>query len=204
MSDTPDFRELVGDDLPKEERARLERVHELLVAAGPPPELPPALAEPRLRRAEATVSFLPRRRIGVALGLAAAIALIAFFGGFLAGRTKGPHFATTFTVEMHGTSAAPDASAMVNIGKLDRSGNWPLEVVVRGLSRAPGGGYYQMYLTHHHRPAASCGTFEVSSGTTKIRLNAPYDLREYDGWVVTREQPKTHARVTVLTQSNPV
>ena len=31
----PDFRELVGDDLPAEERARLQRVHDQLVAAGP-------------------------------------------------------------------------------------------------------------------------------------------------------------------------
>jgi len=34
----PDFDELVGSDLEPSERARLERVHELLVAAGPPPD----------------------------------------------------------------------------------------------------------------------------------------------------------------------
>ena len=50
MTDRPDFRELVGD-LPDEERARLERVHDLLIAAGPPPELPPALVEPDPRPA---------------------------------------------------------------------------------------------------------------------------------------------------------
>ena len=37
----PPFDEIVDPDDP--ERARLEAVHELLVAAGPPPELPPAL-----------------------------------------------------------------------------------------------------------------------------------------------------------------
>ena len=36
---TPDFDELVGTDLEPGERARLERVHELLIAAGPPPDL---------------------------------------------------------------------------------------------------------------------------------------------------------------------
>ena len=40
----PDFDELVGE-LEPEEEARLRHVHELLVAAGPPPELPPALLE---------------------------------------------------------------------------------------------------------------------------------------------------------------
>ena len=46
MTGKPDFRDLVGEDLTPEERDRLEHVHELLIAAGPPPELPPALAEP--------------------------------------------------------------------------------------------------------------------------------------------------------------
>ena len=59
MTDRPDFRELVGD-LPDEERARLERVHDLLIAAGPPPELPPALVEPDLDPREENVEFLPR------------------------------------------------------------------------------------------------------------------------------------------------
>src|SRR5206468_2040698 len=41
-----DFDELVGGgDLEATERERLERVHDLLVAAGPPPELPPALEQ---------------------------------------------------------------------------------------------------------------------------------------------------------------
>ena len=44
MSDRPpSFDELAGgDDLSPEEAARLERVHNLLIEAGPPPELPPA------------------------------------------------------------------------------------------------------------------------------------------------------------------
>ena len=48
MSDRPNFDELAGgDDLSPEEAARLERVHDLLVAAGPPAELPPHLLEPQ-------------------------------------------------------------------------------------------------------------------------------------------------------------
>src|SRR6266571_4646750 len=72
MTGPPEFRDLVGDDLPAEERARLERVHELLMEAGPPPELPPSLAEAP-DRAKQSPSWLPRRRFGTALALAAAI-----------------------------------------------------------------------------------------------------------------------------------
>ena len=44
-NDDESFDDLVdGDDLSPDERRRLEDVHELLVAAGPPPELPAALA----------------------------------------------------------------------------------------------------------------------------------------------------------------
>ena len=34
MSKPPDFRDLVGEDLSPEERARLERVHDMLITAG--------------------------------------------------------------------------------------------------------------------------------------------------------------------------
>ena len=57
MSDRPTFDELAGgDDLSPEEAARLERVHDLLVAAGPPPELPPHLLGARARASAAPTS----------------------------------------------------------------------------------------------------------------------------------------------------
>ena len=72
MSDTPDFRELVGEDLPRDEEERLRRVHELLVAAGPPPELPPHLQEPVEPEQERdNVSYLPRRRTRASASLIA-------------------------------------------------------------------------------------------------------------------------------------
>ena len=46
MTDRPNFDELVGgDDLSTDEAARLQRVHDLLIEAGPPPELPPHLLQ---------------------------------------------------------------------------------------------------------------------------------------------------------------
>ncbi|MDQ2910527.1 MAG: anti-sigma factor [Actinomycetota bacterium] len=198
MSDKPDFRELVGDDLPDEERTRLERVHELLVAAGPPPELPPALVEPDLDPRDANVEFLPRRRAGFVLGIAAAVGIAAFLGGFLAGHAKEP-FTKVFDVQMQGTAQAASASATIKVGKVDEAGNWPLKLVVRGLKPLPKGQYYEMFLTHGHKAAATCGTFRVTQSGDSIRLNAPYNLRRFDGWVVTLERPGSRTHPVVLT-----
>jgi hypothetical protein len=197
VSRGPDFRELVGDDLPEEERARLERVHELLVAAGPPPELPPSLAEPSTEARDVAVRFLPRRRIGAVIALAATVGLVAFVGGFIAGRT-GEKFPKTFEVPMHATALAQGASAIIEIGKLDESGNWPLRLVVHGLKPLPRGSFYEMYLTRHGRRIASCGTFGIRRTTATVRLNAPYDIRSYNGWIVTRETEGSHTHPVVL------
>ena len=43
MTPPPEFEEIVGGDVEAAERARLARVHALLVQAGPPPELSPEL-----------------------------------------------------------------------------------------------------------------------------------------------------------------
>ena len=202
MTDRPDFRELVGD-LPDEERARLERVHDLLIAAGPPPELPPALVEPEpdLDPRDENVAFLPRRRAGFVLGIAAAVGVAAFLGGFLAGRQKEP-FAEVFKVPMQGTAQAANASASIEVGKADAAGNWPLKVVVRGLKPLPKGQYYEMFLTKGHKPAATCGTFRVIQSGDSVRLNAPYNFRSFDGWVVTREVPGSGKHPVVLTTTS--
>jgi len=199
VSDRPDFRELVGDDLSPEERERLERVHDLLVAAGPPPELPPALADPSSETTGATVSYLPRRRIGLMLGLAAAIALFALVTGYVAGQRHGS-FAEDFVTPMHATASGSDASAMIHVGKVDEAGNWPLEVDVSGLPALPKGQYYEMFLSRgKNLRAASCGTFRVSGTSQELRLNAPYRLRAFDGWVVTRERQGATTHPVVLT-----
>jgi hypothetical protein len=183
MSRAPDFDELVGGaDLPAEERARLLRAHEALLAAGPPPELPPALEHPP--DPEPRVAFLPQRRRYTLIGLAAALALVAFGGGWLAGG-RGGSFDTAFTRPMHGTTLAPNALATIRIADRDEAGNWPMRFSVNGLKSLPAGGYYELYLSRGGKPIATCGTFTVHGGTTVVRLNAPYDLRKFDGWLVT-------------------
>jgi hypothetical protein len=142
---------------------------------------------------------LPRRRIGAVLALAAALALVAFLGGFLAGRTKGDSFTSVKAVPMHGVGADQAASATIDIGQLDGQGNWPLQVKVNHLPAPPRNGYYEMFLTRHGKIAATCGTFSVHGSTATVRLNAPYNLGRFDGWVVTMERPGTSARQLVLT-----
>jgi hypothetical protein len=185
MTSTPDFDDLVGDDLPPEERDRLLRVHELLVAAGPPPELPPSLADPP--RPQTKVALLPSRRRYTFVGVAAAAVLAAFVGGYLAGG-HGAGFSTAAVRPMHGTRLAPLATATIRVAEPDKAGNWPMRFSVSGLPALRRGEYYELYLSRHGKPIATCGTFTVHGGTTVVRLNAPYELRRFDGWVVTRHE----------------
>ena len=85
---TPDFEELVGTDLEPEERDRLQRAHDLLIAAGPPPELPPGLADPMGPPRRRSIPFWNRRRNAAIAVLAAALAALAFGIGYLTGHTK--------------------------------------------------------------------------------------------------------------------
>ena len=195
MSKVPDFDQLIGTDVPAEERARLRRAHDALLQAGPPPELPPALEHPP--DPEPRVSFLPQRRRYTLIGLAAALALVAFGGGWLAGG-RGGGFHAAFTKPMHGTALAPGALATIRISDADEAGNWPMRFSVNGLKPLPKGAYYELYLSRHGKPIATCGTFTVHSGTTVVRLNAPYNLRKYDGWLVTRNDVEGHAHTDAV------
>jgi hypothetical protein len=179
----PNFDELVGEDLPAAERERLRRAHDLLVAAGPPPEMPRLPASPPVRA-------LPRRRVA-ALLIAAALALAAFGAGWLV-RGTNDEFDVRRAVPMRSTANAPNASALIELGYPDDEGNWPMLVTVRGLKPLPKGGYYELLLTRDGKPVAVCGSFKVKSqGLTTVRLGASYNLRNFDGWVV---RPYVHDR----------
>jgi Anti-sigma-K factor rskA len=192
MSEPKDLHDLVGEDVSAEELARLRRVHELLIAAGPPPELSPTLERAptvgETGQREGRLFFLPQRRLGAALLAAAAVAALAFGAGYLAGHA-GRGFQSERTVVMRGTAAARQAVASIEIGAPDKGGNTPMLVHVRGLSKLPTRGYYELYLTKSRRPIVTCGTFRVKgTETTSFRLSIPYSLKRYDGWVITRER----------------
>ena len=142
---SPDFDELVGTDLAPDERERLERVHDLLVAAGPPPDAD----------AQARVVVLPRRRRGALLAIAAALAVTVFaLGGAL---VRGGD--DEFVISMAGTAAAPAASASLRVFELDDAGNWPMEVAVEGLQPASSGRAFELWLTRDGELEGLCGSF---------------------------------------------
>jgi hypothetical protein len=182
----PNFDELVGTDLEDQEKARLLRVHELLVAAGPPPdiELPPAPPS-----VVAPVRLVPRRRRVAVLAFAAALVVAVFGAGFFVGnREEGAER----VVAMAGTGQAAGASASLEIFAADEAGNWPMELDVKGLRPAASGRPYELWLTKGDRLVAVCGSFLADpDGTTRVPLNAPYRLRDFDAWVVVEEGSKT-------------
>ena len=182
----PDFDELVGTDLAPPERDRLQRVHDLLVAAGPPPELPSELDEPPR---PGTVHALPARRLRL-VALAAALGVLVFAVGYLAG--GGPDYETFDSVAMSGAGTAEDASATIEVFDADAAGNWPMEIRVTGLTPPASGKPYEVWLTRDGELAALCGSFLAEpDGSTVVPMNAPYRLRDFDGWVVVEEGSTT-------------
>ena len=187
---TPDFDELVGQDLEPDQRARLLRAHELLVAAGPPPELPPSLAHPSRPRDAEVVPFFNRRRHATVAVLAAALAIALFGGGYLAGHHSHGGFSSERSIPMRATAAAPtDAIGSIALGSQDDAGNWPMLVRVSNLTKLPPRGYYVLWLSRDGRPIAPCGGFVVEGSETEVHLNAPYKLNRFDGWVLTIQKP---------------
>ncbi len=174
---TPDFEELVGNDLDADERQRLERVHELLVAAGPPPEL----------SATRPIELHPRRRRGAVLAIAAALAVAAFaLGAALVDGSDGRN--VDFVVAMEGTGTAAAASASLVVFDIDDAGNWPMELEVDGLAPARSGRPFELWLTRDGVRGALCGSFLTGAdGSAKVPLNAPYKFSDFDGWVVVEE-----------------
>src|SRR5581483_2664889 len=155
--------------------AKLRRVHELLLQAGPPPDLSPDLRRPPVPDEEADapeVAFLLRRRRGLAAVLALAAALAVFVGGYAFGHSKAKPaaFATVHSVPMHAPKpSASGTHAVIRIGAADSVGNWPMLVEVSGLPEQQSrGAYYELWLTRHGKPAAPCGGFRVHGKTTRV------------------------------------
>lgn len=184
MSDRtpPPFDAIVDPDDPDCER--LENAHRLLIAAGPLPELPPRLEHAPPEPSARVIAF-PRRRYTAIAAVAIAATLLFGVGYAIGGRDNPPE--PVQTVAMVGPSGATASIALMAI---DRAGNWPMTIEVKGLAQLPKGGTYGLWLTRNGKLADPCGTFVVGPGTTEVPLNAPYHLKEYDGWVVVKSGTK--------------
>jgi hypothetical protein len=192
MTRTPDFEDLIDIDLGHEERERLQHVHDLLVTAGPPPELTPQMERgPTLAM---TLGGPSRRRIERRVALLAAAVLVlvvAFLGGYLAGHGNAGSLASAHTLKLVGTAQAPRAQAALIVQEADPAGNLPMTLSATGLPKLPPHGYYEVFLTRNGKIFAPCGGFFVKNpnAAVSVQLNAPYDLHRGDGWVITKQLP---------------
>jgi len=133
--------------------------------------------------------------VAVAAALAAALAIAAFGAGFFVGDSgDAAAVQPERVVEMTGGGARASLAILAQ----DDAGNWPMRMTVQGLPELEGDGEYELWLTRRGELAKPCGTFVVAGdGRTVVMLNAPYRLREFDGWVVTRAGSQEHILETV-------
>ena len=203
MTRRPSFDELVEGIEDPEERARLQRVHEVLLETEAPPELSPTLATPP----PASPRDLPwqrPRRVRPRFVLVGAAIVTAFFIGFLTGSADSPNEGSTAgmdvvrTIQLDGEG---NDSGAIGVGARDDKGNWPMVVTVWGLDPGLDGDYYTLALTKKGKPTVTCGTFNVSGRQTTVRMVAAYNLKGFDGWVVLHYDAESHDDTPVLRSS---
>ena len=131
-------------------------MHDLLVTAGPPPELTPQMeAGPTLamtiggpRRAAAC-----QRRVAL-LAAAIVVLLLAFLAGYITGNNRS---AGGQLLKLQGTAAAPNARGVAARRGRRPAGNWPMQLAALGLPKLPPKGYYEVFLVRNGKPWAPCG-----------------------------------------------
>ena len=195
MTREPNFDELIGTEETGAERERLRHAHELLLQAGPPPELPPSLQKaPNFGVFSLHHRRVVKRRSLVLLAAALSIAVV-FVAGYAVGNNRGGSSTakgeTPRLLALTGTQAAPNARATLAVWHA-RNGNWPMRLSVVGLPKLPGHTYYEVYLVRNGKPWGQCGAFRIarsSPDTLTLTFNAPYSLQKGDSWVVTRPNP---------------
>ena len=177
---TREFNDWVDvEGLSPAERERLERVHALLVAAGPPPELTAAIERPPAHVVQFPV--WRRRPMVAALAAAVAVAGAAFGGGYLVGNdNSGVKAAHVMSLQ-----GQPNQLASLRIGAPDQVGNSPMILTVTGLPKLGEHAFYELFTLRHGKPSYPCGGFRMDSGTTSVHLSVPYEFQPGTKLVVT-------------------
>jgi hypothetical protein len=190
---TADFDQMVDlTGVSPEDRARLQRVHELLRSAGPPADLPSQLATP-LDLTSPTdgggaevIAFPRRRRTAAAISIAAAVAVACFSGGYLLAN-QAHNSGTLHAVRVVGMTGEQNSLASLRVGAADANGNWPVQLTVQGLPPLRGtDSHYLLMLTHNGKPTWVCGMFKVGKdGATTVAFSVPYRITGQTKWAVT-------------------
>jgi hypothetical protein len=165
------------EGLGQPERARLERVHNLLLEAGPPAALPSGLEHPPGQ----VIAFPAWRRRGVAFAAAAAAAVAAacFGGGYVLGHTGGTSMKQVVVLQ-----GAQNSFASLRVGPTDKVGNTPMELNVTGLPERERG-YYELFVLRHGKPGFPCTGFRMLGNKTTVHFTVPYELKARTELVVT-------------------
>jgi hypothetical protein len=179
------FDELIGSEPEGSERNRLRNVHELLLEAGPPPELTPEIeAGPTLamtmgRAQRAQQKARSRRMFLPAIAAAMLIAVLIAFGSGLIHHSRYP------TISLQGTAFAPNASGTLEILRAKTGEKQPMRITVIGLPASKHSPYI-VYLVRNGHVVAPCGSFAVTDPNRSLTatLNSPYRLRSNDSWIV--------------------
>ena len=191
MNREPTLDELIGADTTGAERQRLQHVHELLLEAGPPPEVSPELEQgPNLKMTVGKRRRVVRQRALLLLAASLAV-LLVFLGGYAVGNQKGStKSATAVSLKLMGTSAVPNAQASLEVWHR-HAGNWPMTLTAVGLPKLAPHRYYEVYLIRDGKISGSCGTFRATNSrrAVTVTLNSPYTLEKGDSWIVTRPGP---------------
>ena len=165
------------EGLEQAERARLERVHALLLEAGPPASLPSGLERPPGQ----VIAFPEWRRRGamIAAAAAAVIAAACFGGGYLLGENSGTSMKQVVVLQ-----GAQNSFASLRVGATDEVGNTPMELSVTGLPEREHG-YYELFVWRQGKPGFPCTGFRMLGDKTTVRFTVPYELKAGTKLVVT-------------------
>ena len=190
---TTDFDQMVDlTGVSPEDRARMLRMHELLVSAGPPADLPSELATPLDVTSPAdgggaeVIAFPRRRRTAAAISIAAAVAVACFSGGYVLAN-QAHHSSSLHAIRVVGLSGEQNSLASLKVGAADPNGNWPMQLTVKGLPELHGtDSHYLLMLTHNGKPTWVCGMFKVGEdGATTVAFSVPYRITGQTKWAVT-------------------
>ena len=148
MTDSPTSAISSADELTAEERARLARIHELLVAAGPRPSCRPRCVERDSRRGATrpSVPAAPPGRRSLLGDRRGASRVAAFLGGYLARQRHGAVRPRSTRCRCTGPPQAAKARATIEVGEIDVGGQLAAaRTRCRTCRRSAKGQYYEMF-----------------------------------------------------------
>jgi hypothetical protein len=192
---TAEFEDLVDlTGLNQEDESRLRRVHAMLIAAGPPAELPGDLSQPPAEVAGDGLVSLDahrRRRPIAAFLIAAAVAAACFTGGYVLANQAHSNRGAIHVVRVVPLQGVQQNSfASLRVGSSDANGNWPIQLTVNGLPQLQNQARYYLMVVQDGKPGPLCGTFEVAGhGPTTVSFSVAYKITPSTRWVVTRMTP---------------